>query len=578
MMNLFWKSRILLGPMRPFLAAKLLDGASIAVDRLRFGSMYPTRITEALHTRSGLFPLPSKEWFAQHSPHVLRFARSMRDGKINRYGITTWVVGQTDPADVDVRAILELSRMHHWCAYALAAHIEPDRAEEWAGCFEREVAAFHAAYTSRACPQWAHPMDVGLRAVSMLVAWDWIRRTGYENIDTDRIIAARAIDHGLVVFLRRESRGGLSTSHYSANLLGLLAVDAYVTGSHGLPKWSGFVRSEIHRELQRQFLPDGMVQEGSTGYHKHVVDIFMMAARLLVSADGTLHRDFIDTLGRGLAALDAIEQVGMPLIGDNDDGMAMKPTGFDPTTDFLRDVAAQLGIEALPGKQWTSLPAFGLDIYNAPLSLTLRNGDVGQFGKGGHAHHDQNSITVSIGGRHVIVDPGSSQYTVSAKDRNTQRSVQRHATMWPDDLDQGCIERSTGGLFWLPAFDIQHNVLERSEFSWKGLVRHRRGIAHTRTLMRSQDGRSISCVDELSAANTGDVHGSVRFPLAPDAHVQVQDGIATIHVNDVTLELLWQGASHTVEEIEIAPAYGTSIRSQMLVLRGSRITWSLRMG
>lgn len=576
-MNLLWKCRILLGPMRPFLAAKVLDGARITMDRLRYGSMYPTRITEALHTRSGLFPLPSNEWFAQHSSHVLTFARNMRDGRINRYGITTWTVGQVDPTDVDVRAILELSRMHHWCAYALAAHIEPERAEEWAGCFEREVAAFHATYVSRACPQWANPMDVGLRAVSMLVAWDWIRRTGYENVDTDRIIAARAIDHGLVVFLRRESRGGLSTSHYSANLLGLLAVDAYVTGSRGLPKWSGFVRTELRRELRRQFLSDGMVQEGSTGYHKHVVDIFMMAARLLVSADGTLHPDYTDTLGRGLVALDAIEEVGMPLVGDNDDGMAMKLTGFDPTTDFLRDVAAQLGIEALPGKHWTSLPAFGLDVYNAPLSLTLRNGDVGQFGKGGHAHHDQNSITVSIGGEQIIVDPGSSQYTVSAQHRNTQRSVQRHATMWPDDLDQGCIERSTGGLFWLPAFDIECKVLERSEFSWQGLVRHRSGIAHIRNLTRSHDGRSISCSDELSTSSARSIVGSVRFPLAVGAQLQVQEGIATIHVNDVTLELTWQGASHSIEQVEIAPAYGASFQSQMLVLHGETVSWALCM-
>ena len=107
-MNLHWKSRILLGPMRPFIAAKLRDGVRIAVDRLRFGLLHPTRITEALHTREGLFALPTREWFAQNSDSVLRFARSMRNGKVNRYGITSWGPADVDPSGVDVRAILEL--------------------------------------------------------------------------------------------------------------------------------------------------------------------------------------------------------------------------------------------------------------------------------------------------------------------------------------------------------------------------------------------------------------------------------------------------------------------------------------
>lgn len=577
MMNLHWKSRILLGPMRPFIAAKLRDGVRIAVDRLRFGLLHPTRITEALHTREGLFALPTREWFAQNSDSVLRFARSMRNGKVYRYGITSWGPADVDPSGVDVRAILELSRMHHWCAYALAAHIEPEQAHEWAAQFEHEVASFHAAHSSRSSPHWANPMDVGLRALSMLVAWDWLRRTGYENVDTDRIIAARAIDHALTVYLHRESRGGLSTSHYAGNLIGLLAVDAYVAGAGRLPHWSAFIRSELLRELQRQFLDDGMVQEASTGYHRHVLDLFVMAARLLSSADGKLPMEYSAILGKGLAALDALEGIGMPLIGDNDDGMAMKVTGFEPATHLLRDVAAQLGIRASEQRAWTSLVDFGLDIYQAPLSLTLRSGGVGQFGKGGHAHHDRNSISVSVGSKQVIVDPGSSQYTVSAEARNRQRSVQTHATMWPDDVDQGFINRDNEGLFWLPAFDVTSQVIERSAYTWQGVVRHSTGICHTRRVTRAENGMGISCTDRLVDGSNHAIKGCVRFPLGPDVLLDVQDDLARIQIGTTVLELSWQGAAHTLEDIEIAPAYGTSIRSQMLVLHGNTVTWALHM-
>jgi hypothetical protein len=149
--------------------------------------------------------------------------------------------------------------------------------------------------------------------------------------------------------------------------------------------------------------------------------------------------------------------------------------------------------------------------------------------------------------------------------------------MWPDDLDQGFIERSSSGLFWLPAFDVECRVLDRTESSWKGTVRHRSGITHTRSIERAKDGRSISCIDELTGSAPDSITGSVRFPLAIGAHVQALDGRATIRVNDIVLELSWQGATHVLEDVEIAPAYGASFNSQMLVLRGQRISWTLCM-
>lgn len=573
MMSLKWKLRILAGPMRPFLLSKASEAIVRSLERARSLVRGGVVVHEGLHTTQGLMPLPSPAWFRENSAKVLEFARSMRQGRVRAYGIGTWSVGDDDPSDVDVRSVHELSRMHHWCAYALAAHIEPEHADDWAQQFEHEISAFTTAY-DHSSVHWKFPMGNALRVFSMLVAWDWLRRSGYENVETDRYIAARAIEHGRSVYHKRESRGGLSTSHYAANLLGLFAVELYVQGASLAPKMREWLAAEFHRELPRQILWDGMTQEASTGYHRHVVDIFVMMATLMKGAKLTLDNRATERLSQSLTALRQLEAIGFPLIGDNDDGMALKLIGFVPSSSATFDMASMIGISAgLVTDRW-SFPEFGLDVWNGPLAVTLRNGSVGQFGKGGHAHHDQNSITVSVDGRPIIVDPGTTLYTRSESVRNQQRSVHQHATMWASDSEQGHTQPGYEGLFWLPAFDRTTDVRGRSATRWMGEVIHRSGLRHTREVEIDQQCCTIMCRDLLETRSS-DVSGNIVFPLAPDITVTLNEKGALLGSTDVSVQLTWLGASAALQDIVIAPTFGSSIPSKAIVLSGNSIIWVL---
>jgi len=108
-------------------------------------------------------------------------------------------------------------------------------------------------------------------------------------------------------------------------------------------------------------------------------------------------------------------------------------------------------------------------------------------------------------------------------------------------------------------------------------VRHSTGVSHTRSIRRAQDGRSLSCTDRLVDAGNTPILGSVRFPLAPNAVIKLDGDAAEILVDNMVLELSWNEASSWLEPIEIAPAYGSTLSSQMLVLRGSTVTWTLCM-
>ena len=576
-MDLLWKLRLLAGPMRPFIAGKLADVVKHAVGRFRNSMNDRTLLHEGLHTSQKVFPLPSQQWFEHNSQKMIAFASNMRAGKVQAYGIDSWHVGDVDPDNVDVRSVHELSRMHHWCAYALAAHIEPHKQAEWAHCFETEVKQFIRSYDRKSI-HWIFPMGVALRVFSMLVAWDWIRRTGYEDADLDRLIAAQALEHGMQVYVNRESRGGLSTSHYSANLLGLLAVHAYVRESRGYQVRGSFVVKEIEREISRQILNDGMVQEASTSYHRHVVDLFTMMGVLLSSIGNGPSEGYADALRRAIGALQNLELIHMPLIGDNDDGMAMKLVGFEPSTDATYDYARQLGVVPdVSSTNHTSYRSFGLDVWRGELGITLRNGPVGQFGKGGHAHHDQNSITVSCKGHPIIVDPGTSLYTRSAVVRNAERAVHCHATMWPSDIHQGHIQQGDKGLFWLPMFDVQRNVLQTDSAQWIGEVVHVSGVRHLRSVTFNSSISVIDCVDKLFDAAGSGIDGVLRFPFDSGVDVVLHDNSLVATAGDAQIEIHWQGAEASLEDIAISHRFAETKPSIALLLCGSNIAWRLRI-
>jgi hypothetical protein len=100
--------------------------------------------------------------------------------------------------------------------------------------------------------------------------------------------------------------------------------------------------------------------------------------------------------------------------------------------------------------QCFSYPGMGVYIFKSPhLYMTVRCGEVGQKGNGGHAHNDQLSITLRIDGEDLIRDPGTYLYTPLPKERNRFRSTQAHFTIQKDAAEQNPFYPDRGGLFSL---------------------------------------------------------------------------------------------------------------------------------
>ncbi len=72
-------------------------------------------------------------------------------------------------------------------------------------------------------------------------------------------------------------------------------------------------------------------------------------------------------------------------------------------------------------------PSFGLYVYRAQgLFAAVRCGPVGQRGWGGHSHADQLSVSLTLGGRPLLYDPGSFVYGAFPDLRRVYRSARAH--------------------------------------------------------------------------------------------------------------------------------------------------------
>ncbi len=519
-MDAFTKLRLLLGPVRPFVVGKLVDALAVPLAAARAKRTVPVAVVP--RRVLPVVPLPSPAWIDQHAQRVVSFGTSWLNGHVGAYGIERWAVGDADPNVEDIRSVHELSRMHPWCSMALCTAIDAPGATQWRDAVVQSMLRFVEAYPPHHGTHWLFPMGIAIRSLSMVSALSWLQLSGH-GIDAaaEHLLAASLLDHGVLLRARRERSGGMTTSHYLANMTGLLAIGAAVADPVS-SAWYAEARIALDRELERQLLDDGFGNEASTGYHRQIVDLFLAAATIINLREGALPQRWRDRLTKAVAIQRLLDTVGMPLIGDNDDGMAYKLTGFAADTSFLHSMAMQLGCAINTFEQHYALPDAGLDVYrNECYDVVLRAGSIGQYGKGGHAHNDQTGLVLRINERSVIVDPGSSTYTGNPIVRNVERSAASHCVMMVDDQEQNEIPNDTGeGLFWLLGDRCRARVEFRDQTAWHARLDQpsvRRAV--------TMKPREIAIVDTHLR---GDAALALTLPFAPGLEITTTND--TIHI------------------------------------------------
>ncbi len=373
----------------------------------------------------------------------------------------------------DVRVVWELNRLAHLITLGRAYTVTQD--ETLAEEFFAQIDSWRVDNPAGRGPNWACAMEVALRAMNLLAAFQLFRRS--PKLDENRLPQLLAIfeQHGAHIRRNLEFSYIATSNHYLSDIAGLLWLGIMLPELEAAKSWREFGLREMLREMEAQVLADGADSEASTGYHRLVLELFLYSF-LLCRANGL---EIPEKYWRKLYQMFAYVGAYMrpdghaPLIGDTDSGQVM-PLVKRAADDHAYVLALGAAIfkepgfklsqaEAMPEELLWVLGHEGVEAYeglNAPDeagvstafadagTYIMRAGDLyllfnasgcGVGGRGSHGHNDSLSIEVSACGTSFITDPGTYVYRTDLHERQLFRSTAYHSTVQVDDAEMNTI-------------------------------------------------------------------------------------------------------------------------------------------
>lgn len=368
----------------------------------------------------------------------------------------------------DKKIVWELNRHQHFFVLGLAFWLTGD--DSYAETFTRHLDGWMEQNPPGMGISWFSSLEVAFRVVSWLWAFHFFK-------DSKIFTPAVFLKAAKFLYLHgRHIEKYLSTyyspnTHLTGEALGLYYLGTQLPFLSGAERWRKLGENILFSELDRQILPDGVYFEQSSWYARYTADFythFLILRNLNGERTDPELAAKLDTKLQQL--LDFLMYVTRPdgttpLIGDDDGGRLLplshrKPNDFRATLatgaalfergDYkfvAREISEEtlwlLGgkgaqvFEILPAhKPFTNSKAFEAGGY-----FVMRDGweatdnylliDAGEMGAmtGGHSHADTLSIEVAVGGKTMLVDPGTYSYHESEKVRNYFRSTVAHNTL-----------------------------------------------------------------------------------------------------------------------------------------------------
>lgn len=378
-------------------------------------------------------------------------------------------------------------------------------------------------------------------------------------------------------------------NHTVCESIGLLFAGAAFRGMPEGKVWLDRGAKLLQQELTHQILADGGPAEQSLAYHRFVLDLYWLAVNFLEKNGLTDCAAWTPRLLRGEAFLAAFKDDSgqLPLIGDSDDGSAIAP-GVSPHRGGEYSVSSDqvLSEERLVRSQGSSLNArilpartfldAGYTVVRLGSSsvLTFDHGPLGMPPLYNHGHADALSVTLTVGGRPFLVDPGTYRYNGVPEWRRYFKGTRSHNTVNVDGEDQAVQET---GFVWGQPYQAGLIDLKESdrgltlEASHNGYVRLKDSVTHLR---RAYVENGLVIVNDCFEGK-GVHEFELNLHLHPDVHIQRQNGWWCVRNGDasVFIRMLKGPDFVSVAGQEERPlgwysaAYGLKVKSNALCCR-----------
>ena len=511
-------------------------------------------------------------------------------------------VPHLDPDIVgDHKVIWELNRQQFLVSLAQAWTLTGDRRH--ADAFVLLVEGWLAANPPKLGINWASSLELAFRAI----AWTWaLHLLGEEIPETLRIKMARSLDlHG------RHIERYLSTwfspnTHLTGEALGLLYLGTAWPGLRRANRWKRLGWRILCEQLAKQLRPDGTYFEQSSWYHGYTVDFYLHALQLAELGGQPVPAGMRERVGAAAGVLAALARPDgtIPLIGDDDGGRLLPLAGW-PTTGFgdtLAHAAMVLGrpeltegIAVPPSVVWLTgrLPepvppslrgsarggsqAFSDGGWyvsrdrSGPLGIHLVI-DAGPHGAltGAHAHADALSVSMDVGGKPLLADPGSGRYL--EPERNLFRGTAWHSTLTLPGMNSA---EPAGQFRWRTFPNSEIGAWEvGAGFAWfdgwhDGWSRVVPGLRHRRSLLHL-NGLGVVVVDRLRGADRDKAPAAeIRWHCAAGitAVATGQGRVGLSREGRLVATLVSEGGPVELEAGRTSRCYGSAEDSVIVVVR-----------
>jgi len=187
-------------------------------------------------------------------------------------------------AGVDIKCPWELGRFYHMPQLAVLGIGDIMLRESIIREFRNEVIDFIEMNPIGKTVQWQAVMDVSVRIVNLLIAYDILMQQ-----DDDRLLGKKFQTHFeehikkslKYVMEHLEYIGRISTNHYLSNIVGIIFAAAYLPKSNWTDACLVFGVQELIDQVGKQFYKEGSHFEGSTSYHRLSTEFILYSTALI---------------------------------------------------------------------------------------------------------------------------------------------------------------------------------------------------------------------------------------------------------------------------------------------------------
>lgn len=368
-----------------------------------------------------------------------------------------------------VKWVWELNRHHHLVTLGKAYFLSGD--EQYA----QEVCAQLRSWIEDNPPlvgvNWTSPLELAIRLINWVWALAFIRQSAALTAETFGVVlqsVARQAQH----ISRHLSAYSSANNHLIGEAAGLAFVGLFFPELPDAEQWRDKGLGILEREIEKQIYPDGVPAEQAIHYLAFVLDFNLLAWGLAELNGFTVPSIWYERLELACEFISHVMdgEGHVPALGDSDDAWVVRlddrpqannyrsilataavllerpdfkarAERWDEKSHWLLGPAGQETFEALP----VDTPKFssrafeegGYCVMRAPERvITFDCGPLGYLSIAAHGHADALSLTVSLDGEPILIDPGAYAYQEGGEQRDYFRSTAAHNTVVVDGENQ----------------------------------------------------------------------------------------------------------------------------------------------